>query len=58
MNKSLQLVLFLGAAFMVFAIWRNPATAAQDVGDLIGNVASFLQDVVAKLADFLGNLGS
>ena len=58
MNKNMQLVLLLAGAFMVFAIWRNPATAAQDVGDLIGAMASFLQDVIAKFADFFSNLGS
>ncbi len=58
MNKYVQLVLVLGAGFLVFAIWRDPATAAQDVGDLVGSLASWVQDVVAKLADFFSNLGS
>lgn len=58
MNKYLQVVLLAGAAFLVFAIWRDPATAAQDIGDLVGSLASWVQDVVAKLADFFSNLGS
>ncbi len=58
MNKYVQVVLMLGAGFLVFAIWRDPATAAQDIGDLVGIVASWLQDVLAKLADFFSNLGS
>ncbi|MDQ2678503.1 MAG: hypothetical protein M3Y51_07135 [Actinomycetota bacterium] len=58
MNKSVQVVLMLGACFLVFAIWRDPATAAQDLGDLVGSLASWLQDVLSKFADFFSNLGS
>lgn len=57
MSKKLQPVLLLAAGFMVLAIWRNPDVAAQDVGAVLGNVGSFLQDVLAKIAEFLGNLG-
>jgi len=57
MSKKLQPVLLLAAGFMVLAIWRNPAVAAQDVGSLLGNVGNFLQDALAKIAEFLGNLG-
>lgn len=57
MSKKLQPVLLLAAGFMVLAIWRNPATAAQDFGSLLGNIGSFLQDVLGKIAEFLGNLG-
>ena len=38
MSKKLQPVLLLAGAFMVLAIWRNPATAAQDFGSLLGNI--------------------
>jgi hypothetical protein len=58
MNNKLMPVLLLAGGFMVLAIWRNPAVAAQDVGHLLGNVGSFLQEAVAKVAEFLGNLGS
>lgn len=58
MNNKLMPVLLLAGGFMVLAIWRNPAVAAQDVGHLLGNIGSFLQEVVAKLSEFLGNLGS
>lgn len=58
MNNKLMPVLLLAGGFMVFAIWRNPAVAAQDVGNLIGNLASLAQEAVGKLAEFLGNLGS
>lgn len=58
MNNKMMPVLLLAGGFMVFAIWRNPAVAAQDVGTLIGNLASLAQEAVGKLAEFLGNLGS
>jgi hypothetical protein len=58
MNNKLMPVLMLAGGFMVLAIWRNPAVAAQDVGHLLGNVGSFLQEAVGKVAEFLGNLGS
>lgn len=58
MNNKMMPVLILAGGFMVLAIWRNPAVAAQDVGNLLGNVGSFLQEAVGKLAEFLGNLGS
>lgn len=57
MSKKLQPVLVLAAGFMVLAVWRNPSVAAQDVGSLLGNVGNFLQEVLAKIAEFLGNLG-
>jgi hypothetical protein len=50
-------VVVLVAGFMVLAVWRNPAVAAQDVGTVVGNVATFLQDVIQRLAEFVGNLG-
>ncbi len=58
MNKLVTPLLLFGAAFLVFAIWRNPAVAAQDVGNLAGSVGSWLQDVVSKIAEFFSNLGS
>ena len=58
MNNKLMPVLMLAGGFMVLAIWRNPAVAAQDVGHLLGNVGSFLQEAVGTVAEFLGNLGS
>lgn len=58
MNKFATPLLILGAAFLVFAIWRNPGVAAQDVGNLAGSFGSWLQEVVAKIAEFFSNLGS
>lgn len=58
MNKKLQPVLFVAAGFMVLAIWRSPTVAAQDVGDLVGNAAGFLQEALGKVAEFLNSLGS
>jgi hypothetical protein len=57
-NKLLMPVLMLAGGFMILAIWRNPAVAAQDVGNVLGNVGNFLQELLAKLAEFFGNLGS
>jgi hypothetical protein len=58
MNKKLQPVLLLAAGFMVLAIWRNPSVAAQDIGDLLGSIGGFLQEVLSKVAEFLGSFGS
>lgn len=58
MNKKLQPVLLLAAGFMVVAIWRDPAVAAQDAGNVLGSVGGFLQEALAKVAEFMGNLGS
>jgi len=58
MNKLMTPLLFLGAAFLVFAIWRNPATAAADVGNLAGSIGSWLQDAISRIAEFFSNLGS
>lgn len=57
MNKKLQPVLLLGAGVLILAIWRNPAVAAEDVGSVLGNVWEFLQEVLARIAEFFGNLG-
>lgn len=57
MNKKLQPVLLLGVGVLILAIWRNPAVAAEDVGSVLGNVWEFLQDVIARVAEFFGNLG-
>jgi hypothetical protein len=56
-NKLLP-VLLLGAGFMVLAIWRDPAVAAQDVGSLLGTIGGFVQEVLSKIADFVGSFGS
>jgi hypothetical protein len=58
MNNKLMPVLLLAGGFMVLAIWRNPAVAAQDVGNLLGNIGSFLQEALGKVSEFVGNLGS
>ncbi|MGB6057092.1 MAG: hypothetical protein WBF71_02425 [Microthrixaceae bacterium] len=57
MDKKLQLVLVFVGGFMVLAIWRNPATAASDFGAVLANMGTFMQEVLGKFADFLGNLG-
>lgn len=57
MNNKLLPILLVAGGFFAFAIWRNPVLAAQDMSDLTGNVAGFLQDAVARVAEFLGSLG-
>jgi hypothetical protein len=47
----------LAVGFLILAIWRSPATAAGDVTHVLGNVGSFLQEVLAKVAEFLGSFG-
>lgn len=58
MNKKLQPVFLLAAGFTVLAIWRDPSVAAQDVGHVLGNIGGFLQEVLSKVAEFLGSFGS
>ena len=58
MNNKMMPVLLLAGGFMVFVVWRNPAVAADDFGNLVGNLASLAQEAVGKIADFVGSLGS
>ena len=53
MSKLMMPILLLAGGFM----GRSPATAAQDFGSVLGNAGTFAQEVVSKLAEFLGNLG-
>jgi hypothetical protein len=57
MKKMAQPMAMLAVGFLVLAVWRSPATAAADVGHVLGNVGTFLQEVLAKLAEFLGSFG-
>jgi hypothetical protein len=57
MNKIALPIVGLAVGLLVLAIWRSPATAAADVTDVLGNVGSFLQEVLAKIAEFLGSFG-
>lgn len=57
MKKVAQPMLALAVGFLILAIWRSPATAAGDVTHVLGNVGSFLQEVLAKIAEFLGSFG-
>jgi hypothetical protein len=57
MKMMAQSVAVLAVGFLILAIWRSPATAAADVGHVLGNVGTFLQEVLAKLAEFLGSFG-
>lgn len=57
MKKMAQPVAVLAVGFLVLAIWRSPATAAADVTHVLGNVGTFLQEVLSKVAEFLGSFG-
>lgn len=57
MKKVAQPLAVLAVGFLVLAIWRSPATAAADVTHVLGNVGGFLQEVLAKVAEFLGSFG-
>ena len=57
MSKILMPILLLSGGFMVLAMWRSPATAAHDFGTVLGNAGTFAQEVLSKVAEFLGNLG-
>ena len=57
MKKMAQPLAVLAVGFLVLAIWRSPATAAADVSHVLGNVGTFLQEVLAKIAEFLGSFG-
>lgn len=47
----------LAVAFLVFAVWRSPATAAGDVTHILGNVGTLLQEALSKVSDFVGSFG-
>ena len=57
MKKLAQPAAMLAVGFLVLAVWRSPATAAADIGHVLANVGTFLQEVLAKLAEFLGSFG-
>ncbi len=54
MNKIVQVLAVLAASVVVVALWRSPATAAGDVGEVIGWTASLVQEAFGRFADFLG----
>ncbi|MCP4433889.1 MAG: hypothetical protein GY812_00120 [Actinomycetia bacterium] len=53
MNKIVQLIAVLAASVVVVALWRSPAAAAGDVGEVIGWAAGLVQEAVGRFADFL-----
>jgi hypothetical protein len=58
MKKLAQPAAMLAVGFLVLAIWRSPATAATDIGHVLAIIGTFLQEVLAKLAEFLGSFGT
>ena len=53
MNRIVQLIAVLAASVVVVALWRSPANAATDVGEVIGWAAGLAQEAVGRFADFL-----
>jgi hypothetical protein len=51
-----QILVYLTIAFVLFAIWNAPTTTGNAVGDFLGQVGSWLADVVDKGASFLQGL--
>ena len=59
MDKAFRsIVVVAGVGFLILVIWRNPNTAATQVGDVFANIGNFLQEVLSKLADFFASFGS
>jgi hypothetical protein len=58
MKKAAQPVILLAVGLLILAIWRSPATAADDVTTVLGNIGTFLQEILAKVAEFLGSFGN
>lgn len=53
MNKIVQVIAVLAVSVVVLALWRSPATAASDVGDVIGWTAGIVQEGIGRFADFI-----
>lgn len=53
MNKVLQVLAVFAVSVVVVALWRSPATAAGDVGDIIGWAAGLVQEGIGRFADFV-----
>lgn len=53
MNKIVQVLAALAVSVVVVALWRSPATAAGDVGDVIGWIAGIVQEGIGRFADFI-----
>ncbi len=53
MNKIVQVLAVLAVSVVVVALWRSPATAASDVGEIIGWSAGMVQEGIGRFADFI-----
>ena len=51
-----QILIYLTIAFVVVTIWNAPTTTGNSVGDFLGQVGSWLADVVDRGASFLQGL--
>ncbi|MCB1270493.1 MAG: hypothetical protein KDB31_03655 [Microthrixaceae bacterium] len=53
MNKLVQVLAALAVSVVAVSLKRNPATAAGDVGEVIGWVAGLVQEGIGRFADFI-----
>jgi hypothetical protein len=51
-----QVVVWVIIAFLLVAIWKDPAATGASVGDFFRSVGDFLSSLLTKIADFLSNL--
>ena len=51
-----QILIYLTIAFVVVTIWNAPTTTGNSVGDFLGQVGSWIADVVDRGASFLQGL--
>jgi hypothetical protein len=58
MKKMAQPLVMVAAGFLILAIWRSPATAATDVGNVLGTLGTVLQEALTKITEFVGALGN
>ncbi|MFV0318622.1 MAG: hypothetical protein ACK5O2_16870 [Microthrixaceae bacterium] len=54
-NKFVQVLAVLAVSVVVVALWRSPATAAGDVGEVIGWAAGLVQEAIGRFAEFIGS---
>ncbi len=52
-NKLIQTVAVIAVSVVVVALWRSPATAAGDVGEVLGWAAGLVQEAIGRFADFI-----
>jgi hypothetical protein len=48
--------IWLTIAFVILFIWNSPEVAGVAIGDFLGDVGSFFQDMIDKIAEFFTSL--